>query len=274
MNKDNPPFALALVTGASSGIGEVLAGLLANKGINLIIHGRNKSKLESLADKLRSKVNVSIITGDLAKESERKTVLETIYRQVPDLVVNNAGMGLFGDALTYETEKELEILEVDGKAVIQLTMEAARTLISAQKKGVVMNISSVAGEFPIAPGLALYSAVKAMVSHFSQSFDMETRLYGVRILASGPGLVNTNFRQRAGGDPEDPYIAKSIVMTPEYAAEQIWKQIEKRKPLHIFDRKTKFLAALSRYILPKEWVGKIYHKQVTQRTPNREIIKR
>src|SRR5262249_10738660 len=162
----------------------------------------------------------------------------------------------FGDALTHETNKQLEILEVNGTAVIELTLEAARTMISAGKQGIILNVSSSAGEFPVTPGLTLYSATKAMVSYFSQSFDIEVRPFGIRILAAAPGLVGTHFRERAGGEPEPPYIQKTFVMTPEYVAKQIWHQIEKEKPFHVFDRKTKFFAFITRNLLPRSWVGK------------------
>ena len=80
--------------------------------------------------------------------------------------------------------------------------------------------------------------------------------------------------QRAGGEQEQEFVQKNIVMTSEYAAKQIWNQIEREKPLHVFDRKTKFLAFMTRHLLPKSWVGKIYHQFVVERAPKRNIIKR
>src|ERR1700728_1079087 len=121
-------FSLALVTGASSGIGEAVARLLADKGIPLIIHGRNKEKLEKLAAELTLKVNVWIIIGDLADREGRDQVIKVINDRLPDLVINNAGFGLFGDVLTYSTQDEMKILEVDGNATVELTIEAARCL--------------------------------------------------------------------------------------------------------------------------------------------------
>lgn len=267
-------FTLALVTGASSGIGEAVARLLAEKGIDLIIHGRDGDSLDRIAEELSKKVQVDIVKADLAVVSERKKVIDIIHQRVPDLVVNNAGFGLFGDALTFETKQLMQMLEVNGNAVLEMTLEAARSLISAGKKGVIMNVSSSASEFPpVTPGLSVYCASKSFVSFFSQSFDAEVSPYGVRVLASCPGLIGTNFRSRAGGKEESSFSQKNIVMTPEYAADQIWKQIQNGKPLHVFDRKTKFLAFILRNFFPKKWVAKIYHKNILKRAPNREIIK-
>lgn len=261
---------LALVTGASSGIGESLAYLLADKGINLILHGRNVNNLEKIAAVLKKKVNVEIIIADLNDSIERKKIIDKIYERTPDLVINNAGFGLLGNALTYETHQLLEIIEVDGLAVLELTMEAARALAAKGKKGVILNVSSSAGEIPISPGLAIYSAAKAMVNRFSQSLDVEFRKLGIRVLVSCPGLVKTNFHHRAGGNQE-PSIYQKWAMTSEYAAKEIWWQIEKEKRVHVFDRKTWMFVQISK-IFPRNWVASVYHKFVFQRTPSKPIF--
>jgi short-subunit dehydrogenase len=263
---------LALITGASSGIGESLAYLLAGKGINLILHGRNINNLERIAANLRAKVKVEIITAELNQSLERKKIIDKIYEKTPDLIINNAGFGLFGEALTYETGQQLEIAEVNGLAVLELTLEAARALASAEKKGVILNVSSSAGEVPIAPGLAVYSAAKAMVNKFSQSLDVEFQELGIRVLVACPGLVQTHFRQRAGGYSE-PSTYQKMVMTSEYAAQEIWRQIEKEKRCHLFDWKTRLLVLSSKWF-PTKWVAAIYRTIVLQRTPSRPLLKK
>jgi short-subunit dehydrogenase len=265
-------FSLALVTGASSGIGEAVARLLADKGIPLIIHGRNKEQLEKLAAELTLKVCVDILIGDLADREGRDQVIKVINDRMPDLVINNAGFGLFGDVLTYPTADEMRILEVDGNATVELTIEAARCLVSQDKKGVIMNIGSSGGEIPIGPGYTLYSSTKAMINYFSQSFDQEIREYGVRVLVSAPGLIDTNFRERAGGYQERSFYTK-FVMTSEFAAQQIWRQIEKGKPIHVFGWQTRFFVFLTKYLLPKRLTGWMVHRHIQQRTKKREIIK-
>ena len=88
-------FQKALITGASSGIGEALAKLLAEKGISLIIHGRDQEKLESLANDLRTLVPVEIVVADLTKPEERTKVIQAIHQAAPVFLINNAGMGLY-----------------------------------------------------------------------------------------------------------------------------------------------------------------------------------
>jgi uncharacterized protein len=248
----------ALISGASSGIGESLAYLLASKGINLILHGRNKQKLENIAQELQKKVQVEIVIADLAQPSGRQIIIDKIKQSLPDLVINNAGFGLLGEALAYETQQQLEILEVDGKAVLELTLETAKALSSKGKKGIIVNVSSAAGEVAVAPGFAVYAASKALVNHFSQSLDAEFQSLGIRVLASCPGRVKTHFFQRAG---QNKPSFEAMMMTSQFAAEQIWQQIQKAKGLYIFDWKTRLLVYLSK-CLPKKWVAYVYRKYI------------
>ncbi len=255
------PFKLALITGASSGIGESLAYLLADKGIDLILHGRNKAQLEKTARDLQSKVKVEILIADLAQPGERKKIIQALHEKKPDLVINNAGFGLYGEALTCETKELLDIVEVNSMAVLELTLEAARALSANGNKGVILNVSSSAGEIPVCPGFTVYSASKAMVNRFSQSLDEELKKKGIRVLVACPGFVRTNFRQRAGGGQGEDSAYSKLAMTREYAAQQIWRQIENLKPIHIFDWKTRFLV-IGANIFPKKWVAALYRKVV------------
>lgn len=248
----------ALITGASSGIGESLAYLLADKGINLILHGRNKQKLENIAQELQKKVQVEIVIAELAQPSGRGLIIEKINQSLPDLIINNAGFGLLGEALAYETQQQLEILEVDGKAVLELTLETAKALSSKGRRGIIVNVSSAAGELSLAPGFAVYAASKALVNSFSQSLDVEFQSLGIRVLASCPGRVKTNFHQRAG---RSNLSYENMMMTSQFAAEQIWQQIKIEKGLYIFDWKTRWLIYLSKCI-PKKWLAYIFQKYV------------
>lgn len=252
----NRKFSLAFVTGASSGIGEALAILLADKGIELIIHGRNIESLNRIQHILAAKTKVNLISADLANRADRMRVIEMIQHRKPDLLINNAGFGLYGPALSHEIEKEMEILEVNGNAVLELTLEAARAMMSARIKGVILNVSSCAGELPISPGFAVYSASKSFVNHFSQSLDVELQPAGIRVLSAAPGFVNTNFNKRAGGKASS---LNKLAMTADFAGEQIWQQIQNETPLHLFDWKTRFLLRCAK-LFPKNWVASVLHK--------------
>ncbi len=264
-------FSTALVTGASSGIGEAVARLLAEQGINLILTGRNQDNLIRLAKELSPKVHVELLFADLRLPLERAKVVAVIRQQAPDLVINNAGLGLYGPALAYDTAEQLAILEVDGHALLELSLEAARALISFKKPGTILNVSSSAA-FPVMPYFAVYSATKAFVNQFSEAFDAEVRPYGIRVLASCPGVVTTHFQQRAGGRENRPR-GKIKPMTVEFAAEQIWKQIVSGKKVHVFDWHYRLMIFLVRYVLPKKWVERIVANDVIARGGKTDIKK-
>lgn len=252
-------FDLALVTGASSGIGEAFAELLADQGTALVISGRNQGRLNAVAERLRSKVEVSVVQADLSDVKERGKLVEVIKNRAPDLVVNNAGFGFYGEAVNLSTKKQMEMLEVDGAAVLELSLEGAKAMIEKGKKGVILNVSSAAA-FQIFPYFAVYAAVKAFVNSFSQSFDEEVRAKGVRVLAACPGVVATRFRKRASQGKQqesDPFA-----MSQEFAANELWKQIQLEKPIRTFDWKYRVATFFSRYLVPNKLIAKFAKKAI------------
>lgn len=255
-------FHLALVTGATSGIGKSLSKLLASKRIPLILTGRNQRVLEELKEELSKLVPITTLQGDLSQVRDRATLSYLIESAVPDLVINNAGFGLYGDALSHPITEQLNIMEVNGMAPLELTLVAAKALIKSGREGVIMNISSAAG-FQVFPGMAVYAASKAFVTSFSQSLDKEFEKKGVRVLASCPGFITTGFSHRAskGSQKVKP---KFEPMNVEFAAQEILWQITKRKPLHIFDWRFR-LATFFSYFVPKSISSKIVYKDILRR---------
>lgn len=258
--KQAPPFALALVTGATSGIGLSLAELLAEKGIALLIHGRNEQQLEAVAAGLSGKVAVSIVLADLSTAEGQQHMTSIIQEHAPDLLINNAAMGWYGPVLSYSTAEQMKILTVDAEAVVRFSIEGARALQAKGRGGVIVNVSSAVA-FNIAPRMALYSASKALLNQFSESFDEEVRPLGIRVLAACPGGVASNFRYSAGGVPSSKW-EDLFIMTAPQAANQIWGQIVRRKKVHIFNWPYRCTACLSRFILPKALVAKIFERIV------------
>lgn len=255
-------FKLALITGATSGIGLSLAELLADKGINLILTGRNQKILDELSERLQKKVNVTAIPSDLGYAKNRKELIQKIYELGPDLVINNAGIGVYGDSIEVDTAKQLEVVDIDVLALTEISIETAKAWASKEKMGVIMNISSVAGFAPF-PCFSTYGAAKAYVNSFSQALDYELKGKGIRVLTSCPGQVETNFSIRAS---EGRYShAKGTKISPQFAAEEIWWQIQKEKPLHAFDWKYRVALALIRYLIPKSLVLSILNRRVRDR---------
>lgn len=251
-------FNKALVTGASSGIGEALCHLLASKGIPLIITGRDEEKLKKLQEKLP--VSIAFFPADLATRDGRAKVVEKIHEFAPDLVINNAGFGLYGDAISHPTSKQVEMVDVNVIAYLEVMLEAARTLVSQGKKGVILNVSSSAA-FQICPSLAVYAASKAFINSCSQALDFEMTPLGVRVLAACPGMVSTSFSDRAGKSSKE---VDPLSMSPEFAAEEIWRQIQNQNPLHIFNWKYR-LAVFFAGLLPQRWVAAALKKRIDSR---------
>ena len=260
-------FSLAFITGSTSGIGEGLAKFFAEKGVPLFLTGRNKNKLQELKDTLGKKVPVDILAIDLSKAEDRKTLAKKVKELAPDLLINDAGISVYGEVLTYKTEDILNVIEVNINALVELTLSASRALVERKKKGVILNVSSVSAFFPM-PGFATYAATKAFVNSFSEAVDFEVEKYGVRILATCPGVITSGFRERSGGkiDPEEQ------VMTVDYAVGEIWKQIESLKPLSIFNFRYRLLVFLSKYIIPKSFANKVIYSRMKKITPPRDLV--
>lgn len=251
-------IGVALITGATSGIGEALAHLLASKNIKLILSGRNLERLQKLAEETGAE---SLVVADLRTEEGVHKILEAVKTHLPDLLINNAGFGLYGEALSHPLEEEIAIAKVDALAPLTLTLETARLWIQNQKKGVILNVSSVAGEHP-GPGMSIYAASKSFLSSFSSSLHDELKEKGVDILVSCPGMVTTNFAKRAAGKEVK---VSGPVMSAEFAARQIWWQIEKRKEKHIFDWRYRWGTYLAKFLLPCSVVKRMIWKRIQER---------
>jgi len=249
----------AFITGASSGIGEALARLLASKGYMLILTARNRQKLEALANELHAE---EFLIADLSKQEERRQLIAKIREKIPELIVNNAGFGIYGDVMTLSVEEQLSILEVNGAATLEVTVEAARALIEAKKKGVIMNISSVAGEYPC-PGMSVYGASKAFLTSLSRGLNTELASRGIDVLVSCPGMVATEFANRAA--KKTVMASGGPVLSSRFAAEQIWRQIEKRKEKQIFNWQYRLASWSAKYLVPTLLVKKLIWNQIKQR---------
>lgn len=258
---------LALVTGASSGLGSELCRLLAKKKIPLLISGRDTERLHKIAAELKGSTEVEIIPADLLDKKAKDALITRIHQKGPDLVINCAGFGIYGEVLSTSTKEQLQILELNGNAPIEIAIEAARTLYSKKKEGIILNVSSVAGFYTF-PTLAMYAAAKDALTHFSESFDWEMRPYGIRILASCPGQIETAFIQKAGGREDYP---RSWSMTKEYAAKAILKQIEQKKGLKIIDFRYRLALFFTRFA-PKSLLTKKLVAEIERRSVKKELL--
>lgn len=249
----------ALITGASSGIGEALADLLASKGILLILAGRDQERLEAVAKRNSAE---KIIIADLGHPEGRKKIIDIMKEESFDLLINNAGFGIYGEAIATAVREQLAILTVNATAVLELTLEAAQSFVKKNKKGVIVNVSSVAGEIPT-PGMSVYGASKSFVTMLSQSLDWELKPKGVRVLVSCPGMVATRFSSRAA--KKNVSSSKRLTMSKEFAAEEIWKQIENKQKKRIFGRYNLIFSFFTRYFVPDWIISRVIWNRIKER---------
>jgi short-subunit dehydrogenase len=190
----------ALVTGASSGIGDAIARQLATQGTDLVVVARDRGRLDALAKELieRERVSVEVLAADLADEQELAHVegrVADLARPV-DLLVNNAGFGTSGAFAELPIDDEEREIKVNVLALVRLTRAALPGMVD-RGHGAVMNISSIAS-LQAMPQYATYGATKAFVTSFTESLSEELRGSGVTATAVLPGFTRTEFQQRAG----------------------------------------------------------------------------
>lgn len=246
----------ALITGASSGLGAELARILAKKGYKLILTGRDEKRLARIAASL----GAEFLACDLAKN--RTPLLDLIRKRCPDLVINNAGFTVYGDALSHPLALQQEIAEVNAMAALEIALESANTLKVHGKKGVILNVSSLAGELSF-PSMAVYSASKAFLTSLSKSLDAELRVKGIRVLVSLPGQIATPFAENASRG-RFRQSRSPFTLTPCSAAKKIVKQIERQKgvsALALPYRLAKFFAKLS----PRRLLERSLAKSIAKR---------
>jgi uncharacterized protein len=259
-------FSKAFITGATSGIGWELANLLAAKKIPLLITGRNKSMLEKLQKIWENQTSISIFPADLASSHDLQMIGEVIEKEKPSLFINNAGLGFYGETFNIPWEEQKLMIDVNITSLLKLSIIWSKMVLSEKKEGTLVNVSSIAGEIP-APGMAVYAATKAFVTHFSKALDTELAPFGIRVLVSAPGQVATDFADRAA---KKKVRIKQPGMSAQKAAKLIWRQIEKGKPFYLFDYKVRLYYLLSR-CFPEKLIKNIIYSTIKKRLGSNEF---
>lgn len=243
----------AVITGASSGIGTEFAKRLAKEGYSLVLIARRRERLEDLAEKLQSECE--IIVADLSSMDECRRVATELSNKDVDVFINNAGFGYCGEVLDISDEIELDMIDLNVKAVHLLTKLILKQMI-ARDKGYILNVASSAGLIPAGPYMAAYYATKAYVTSFTRAIAEELRRKKSKVYIGClcPGTVDTEFNKVANVE----FALKGI--SAEYCANYAVTKMWRRKITIVPTFQLKALTVLGRF-LPIKLYLRIVAKQ-------------
>ena len=243
-----------LITGASSGIGAAFARKLAARGRNVLLVARSEDKLIALCNELGrlTSIRAQYLALDLTKPDDRLQLFEeTKKRELEiDMLINNAGFGSMGDFVKLDFEREVEMIELNVTALVELTQRFLGPMRERQR-GTIINLASTAGFQPV-PYMATYAATKAFVLSFSEALWDENRMHGIHVMALCPGVTETNFFEAAGIDRPP----MRTVQTPEEVVETALRALHRQKSLVISGWANWFVVEAERFV-PRSMVTKV-----------------
>ena len=186
----------ALITGATGGLGLQFCELLAARGYRLVITARSTARLAEIRKQIPQAQLA--LSGDLTDPVCLKNLLNHLKREniEPEVLINNAGFGLYGQTLEQDSFENINLLDLNIRALTTLTLALAPNM-RAKRKGYILNVASIAAFMPC-PYLSVYGASKAYVLSFSEALHEELKTEGVHVTALCPGPIKTNFWNRAG----------------------------------------------------------------------------
>jgi short-subunit dehydrogenase len=248
-----------LITGASSGIGKAFARRLAARGRNVLLVARSEDKLITLCNELGriNSIRAQHVGLDLTKPDAPAHLFEETERRglAIDMLINNAGFGSMGEFTKQELARELNMIDLNVKALVELTY---RFLIPMRerKQGAIINVASTAGFQPV-PFMATYAATKSFVLCFSEALWEENRPYGVQVMALCPGATETNFFEAAHGHKPPGRVAQ----TSEEVVETALRGLAGRKS-HIVSGWRNFLMVEAERLAPRSLVTRAAGKMM------------
>ena len=248
----------ALVTGASAGIGKELARCFARDGVDVILVARREERLLELADELGGMgVTAHVVTCDLSKpDASKELVAELTERGLEvDVLVNNAGLGQYGDFARASHELVMNMVQVNVVALTQLTHLLLPGMLERGRGGVLM-VGSTAG-FQSGPGMAAYYATKAYVLSFTDALVEETRGTNVTVTNLSPGATYTEFQVLA--EMEKSTLFAAGVATAEEVAKAGYRGLRRGDDLVVPGVKNK-LTAFSSRIVPRALLRRVVRK--------------
>jgi uncharacterized protein len=246
-----------LITGASSGIGAAFARKLAARGRNVLLVARSEDKLITMCNELGrvSGVRAHYLAMDLLQPEAPAQLFEETQRRelVVDMLVNNAGFGSMDDFVNLDVVRELEMIDLNVKSLVELTHRFLKPM-RERKQGTIINVASTAG-FQAVPYMATYAATKAFILSFSEALWEENREHGVHVMALCPGVTETNFF--AASKMDRPPMR--TIQTPEEVVDTALRGLRHHKPT-VISGWTNWLAVEAERFVPRSIVTKIAGK--------------
>ena len=236
-----------LITGATTGIGYELAKLYSKDWNNLILVARDEERLQEVKEELDLyNIKVYILSLDLAEDNSCEKVLDFVNKKnlSVDILINNAGIGSFGYLSEIEMEKELKLIDVNIRALTELTKIFLPTMIDHGEGG-IMNVASTAA-FCAGPKMATYYASKSYVLNFTEALYEELKGSEIKVSCLCPGPVRTNFQEKSGIKKSE--AAKNTLMTPREVAKVAYKDFKRGKLIIIPGFKNKVIILLNKLI--------------------------
>ena len=244
-----------LITGATTGIGYELANLYAKDKNNLILVARDEDRLKEVKDELSLyNINVYTISIDLSEDNSCEKILDFVNKNnlSVDILINNAGIGSFGYLSELEIEKELKLIDLNIRALTELTKIFLPIMID-HGEGAIMNVASTAA-FCAGPKMSTYYASKAYVLSFTEALYEELKESDIKISCLCPGPVKTSFQEKAGIRKKD--AAKNTLMIPKEVAKVAYRDFKKGKLIIIPGFSNKLIITLNK-IIPRSLSRKI-----------------
>jgi uncharacterized protein len=251
-----------LITGASSGIGAAFARKLASRGRNVLLVARSEDKLIALCNELGrlTSIRAQYLTFDLQQpDAAAQLFEETRKRELEiDMLINNAGFGSMGDFTKLDLNRELDMLQLNIRALVDLTHRFLLPM-RERKRGTIINVASTAG-FQAVPYMATYAATKAFVLSFSEALWDENRSHGVHVMALCPGVTETNFFEASKIDRPP----MRTIQTPEEVVETALRGLARKKSVVISGWTNWFTVEAERFV-PRSTVTKVAGKALRPR---------
>ncbi|HET6852830.1 MAG TPA: SDR family oxidoreductase [Pyrinomonadaceae bacterium] len=251
-----------LITGASSGIGAAFARKLAARGRNVFLVARSEDKLIALCNEIGrlTSIRAQYLALDLQQPDAGALLLEEAGKRglEIEMLINNAGFGSMGDFVKLDLDRELEMIQLNVRSLVDLTHRFLGPM-RERKRGAIINVASTAA-FQAVPYMATYAATKAFVLSFSEALWDENRSHGVHVMALCPGVTETNFFQAAGIDRPP----MRTVETAEDVVETALRALERRKSTVISGWTNLFTVEAERFV-PRSVVTKVAGKALRSR---------